>query len=87
MRLRRWFCKRSRGAAVGLLQKAGLVSLAPPLVERGTSFSFRKLDAGAELAVTPRAKGLGARLGAAAGFLLLAALVWLARRRAAARAA
>ena len=85
---------RYHGAAGGggggggiLLKSAGVVSLSPPLVEQGRSWSFRKLDAGAEITVKARTPGLGRRFGAAAAFLLLAGLVFLAGRRRAARAA
>jgi hypothetical protein len=63
----------------------GLVSLAPPLVEQGRAYSFRKLDAAAELTVSSRTPGLAGRLGAAAAFLALAALVWFVHRRRARR--
>lgn len=59
----------------------GVVSLAPPLVEQGRAYAFRRLGAGAALRISPRAQGLGRRLGAAAGFLLLFGLVYLLLRR------
>jgi hypothetical protein len=73
------------GIAPTSLQVAGLVSLAPPLHERGRAYSFRKLDAGAEIEVSSRPAGLARRIGAAAAFLFLFALVALVRRRRAGR--
>ena len=66
---------------------AGLVSLEPPLVERGRAYAFRKIDAGAEIAVSTRAPGRGRRAFAGLAFLLIFALVTLLRRRAARRRA
>jgi hypothetical protein len=71
------------GAGRGAPGVEGLISLAPPLVEQGRAYSFRKLDASAELDVSPRTQGLGRRLlGAAAFGALLAAVVFVRRRRA-----
>ncbi|HEU4395618.1 MAG TPA: hypothetical protein VFS92_08640, partial [Planctomycetota bacterium] len=81
----------SLGDADGVITSAapvaGLVSLAPPLVERGRSYAFRKLDAGASLKISPRPADLVVRAAAGVGFLLLVALVALVRRRRAAAAA
>jgi hypothetical protein len=74
------------GGAVAVYGRAGLVSLTPPLEERDRAYAFRKLDAGAEMRITPRALDLGRRALAAAAFALVAGLVWLMmRRRAAAK--
>jgi hypothetical protein len=85
-----WFVGEGRmGAVVNqgdseIKLQAGVISLAPPLDERGRTYAFRKLDAGAELTVSPGALGLGRRFGALAAFVLLAALVYFVRRRRAA---
>jgi hypothetical protein len=60
---------------------AGLVSLTPPLEERGRAYAFRKLDSGAVLTVRARPRDLGSRLLAAAAFALLCGLVWIVDRR------
>ena len=69
---------------LGMPPVAGLVSLAPPLAERGRSYAFRKLDAGASLTISPRPRDLVTRSAAGAAFLLLVALVAVVRRRRAA---
>jgi hypothetical protein len=64
---------------------AGVVSLAPPLLESGRAYSFRKLDAGAELSIGTRPLGIARRLLGAALFAFLVGLVWVLRRRRAQR--
>jgi hypothetical protein len=59
----------------------GLISLAPPLVESGRSYAFRKLDASAVLTVSARTPDIGRRVVAAAAFLAVVAAVWMLRRR------
>jgi len=60
----------------------GLISLAPPLVEEGRPYAFRKLDASAVVTVSARMPDIGRRLAAAGAFLALVAVVWAVRRRA-----
>jgi hypothetical protein len=60
---------------------SGVISLAPPLVEDGRPYAFRKLDASAVVTVSARATGIGRRLAAAGAFAALLAAAWAVRRR------
>jgi hypothetical protein len=59
----------------------GVISLAPPLVEEGRPYAFRKLDASAVVTVSARATDIGRRLAVAGAFAALVAAVWAVRRR------
>ncbi|MCE9635757.1 MAG: hypothetical protein K8T90_08635 [Planctomycetes bacterium] len=63
----------------------GLISLAPPLVEQGRAYAFRKLDSAAVVTISTRTPGTGRRIAAGLAFLGLFAAVWALRRRRARR--